>query len=286
MRSIGYRFVDFLNHSDRSCLQPLRRTPRVTVTFDWTNSVGIFNRPIFSALGFMQVYVEPDPMAMETFELLNPTETHTRLEIYIHKMEPENDNDDPSLMNWERFYPQKTIRFIEDRSKFDLVVDELGMERLGLLCYMVPWLDSGDPKDPIRDKDEWAEFAAAVTESYNGAGDSFRPNNLRYLEIWNEPNMEMFYTGTMESYFELFERTADRIHRDYPGVMVGGPALTHAYHCAPEEWMKAFMERCAVKADYISYHHYGPQGEPVSVITDTSSDGWGVRRFRARNKAK
>ncbi len=240
----------------------------VSVTVDWTKSVGKINRPIFSTQGFMQVYVEPNPMVMETFELLNPTETHTRLEIYIHKMEPENDNDDPGLMNWERFYPQKMVRFIEDRSKFDRVVDELGMERLGLLCYMVPWLDSGDPQDPIRDKDEWAEFAAAVTESYDGAGDSFRPNNLRYLEIWNEPNMEMFYTGTMESYFELFEKTADRIHRDYPGVMVGGPALTHAYHCAPEEWMKAFMERCAVKADYISYHHYGPQGEPVSVITD------------------
>ena len=239
----------------------------VTVTIDWTKTDGEINRGIFSTQGFMQVYVEKNPMVMETFELINPSGTHTRLETYISRMEPENDDGDPDHFNWEKFYPQKMIRFIDDRQTFEKVVNDLGMEPLSLLCYQVDWNESGNPERPIKDINEWVEFAAAVVESYNGRGENYRPN-LRFVEIWNEPNMEMFYTGTMESYFELFNAAADRIHRDYPDVMVGGPALTHAYHCEPEKWMVEFLKDSAPKADFISFHHYGPQGEPVDVVTN------------------
>jgi len=237
-----------------------------TAVIDWNRTDGHINRAIFSTQGFMQVYVCEDPMVMETFKLLNPTDTQTRLETYIHHMEPENDNNDPYSFNWDKFHPNRMIRFIEDREPFEKVVDELGMHRLFLACYLVDWLKSDNPDVPIKDVNEWAEYTASVIETYNGSGENYRPR-LRYVEIWNEPNMEQFYTGTMESYFHLFNTTADRIHRQYPGVMVGGPALTHAWHCQPEEWMQAFMKACAPKADFISYHHYGPQGEGVDVLT-------------------
>jgi putative glycosyl hydrolase len=45
-------------------------------------------------------------------------------------------------------------------------------------------------------------------------------------------------------------------------------APPHAWHCKPEEWMQAFIKECAYKADFISYHHYGPQGEKVEVLTN------------------
>ena len=93
------------------------------VVIDWTKSEGKINRRIFSTQGFMQVYVEPDPMVMETFKLINPEGTTTRLETYIHKMEPENDNDDPNRFNWERLYPQKMIRFIDERDPFEKFLD-------------------------------------------------------------------------------------------------------------------------------------------------------------------
>ncbi len=244
---------------------------------DWTRSEGAVNRPLFSTQGFMQVTVEPDPGVMKTFLLTNPMGTHTRLETYIHQMEPENDDGDPNTFDWNRLHPDKMIRFIDDRAGFEKTLTALGMEPLSLLCYNAQWLKSEDESLPISNPDEWAEFAAAVVESYNGRGDEYRPA-LRYVEIWNEPNMRSFYTGTRESYFDLFRRTASRIHRDYPGVMVGGPALTHAPECAPKEWMDAFLKECAQEADYISWHHYGPQGEPVSVIMDDLVDR--VRRFR------
>jgi hypothetical protein len=232
----------------------------------WNRTDGLINRAIFSTQGFMQVYASENPMVMDTFKLLNPKETHTRLETYIHQMEPQNDDDDPSHFNWNGFYPKKMIRFIDDADAFHKTLAELGMEPLSLLCYLAPWLKSENQDYPINNIDEWAEFAAAVVQSYNGYGDEYQPN-LRYAEIWNEPNMKEFYPGNMDSYFKLFQKTAERIHRDYPGVMVGGPALTHAWHCQPDEWMEEFLKTCGSSADFISYHHYGPQGESVDVLT-------------------
>lgn len=274
MKYIGFILVFFL--LALNCSFPEDGANNVLI--DWRRSSGQINRAIFSTQGFMQVYVCENPMVLDTFALLNPTQTHTRLETYIHQMEPENDNDDPNVFNWEKFYPQKMIRFIEDRDAFEKTVAALGMEPLSLLCYNVSWLKSDDPKNPIKDINEWAEFAAAVVQTYNGFGAEYHPY-LRFVEIWNEPNMDQFYTGTMESYFALFNATADRIHRDYPGVLVGGPALTHAPQCKPDEWMEAFLVHCGAKADVISYHHYGPPGEPVEVLTNDIKK-W-VGKFRA-----
>jgi len=242
--------------------------PDTVCVIDWTKTDGRINRGLFSTQGFMQVYVEPDPMVMETFTLINPQETHTRLETYIQRLEPENDDDDPNHFNWDKLYPERMIRFIEDGEAFDQVVEQLGMERLSLLLNIAPWLKSDNPDRPIADVDEWVEFAAAVVQWYNGSGSAYRPK-LRYVQVWNEPNLKQFYTGTMKSYFELFNATAKRIHRDYPGVMVGGPTpATTDPAWRSDEWMEAFLKECGAEADFITYHHYGPQGQPVEVITD------------------
>jgi len=106
--------------------QPVTSQPQPTkIEIDWTRDEAPFNRALFSTQGFMQVFVEENPMVMESFELTNPKGTQTRLETYIHQMEPQNDNDDPSVFNWDKFYPDRMIRFIEDREPFEQKLDEL-----------------------------------------------------------------------------------------------------------------------------------------------------------------
>lgn len=234
---------------------------------DWTNTTKQVNRPIFSLQGFMQVYSQPDPMVMDTFKLLNPKGTQTRLETYIHQMEPENDNDDPNVFNWDKLYDDKMIRFIDDRAAFEEVYwDELGMIPLSLLCYNVDWNVSDNPDDPIKSKEEWTEFAAAVVQSYNGIGEEYQPR-MTLAQVWNEPNMDMFYTGTPESYYELFNMVAERIHRDYPGVLVGGPTITPAGSDF-DAFMDGFFEHCGENVDYVIFHHYGPKGEGHQILLD------------------
>lgn len=249
-----------------------------TAHVDWNRSEGQINRALFSTQGFMQVYVEPNPYVMDTFTLLNPQGTQTRLETYIHQMEPQNDNDDPDTIDWDRMNPDGMIRFIDDREKFLETVDELGMEPLSLLCYNVKWLESGDPDDPLASKEEWAEFAAAVVETYNGKGEDYTPR-MTLAQVWNEPNMPHFYGGTMESYFELFNLTADRLHANYPGVQVIGPNISHAWHTEPKQWMERFIEECGSRADIVCFHHYGPQGEGSDLIMNDVRER--AEKFRA-----
>lgn len=258
-------------HLSVNAQEPKAIKSDVTLTIDWSKHTGTINRGIFSTQGFMQVYTQQNPMVLETFKFTNPSGTHTRLETYIHQMEPENDNADPNVFDWEKFKPQSMIRFIEDRAAFEKVTDALGMEWLSLLCYNVDWLKSGNKDATISSNEEWGEYAAAVVESYNGnarSGKDYAPR-LKYVEIWNEPNHPDFSIGTQQSYFDLFNITAQRLHRDYPGVMVGGPALaTTDPNWNSDDWMINFLKACGANSDYISYHHYGGEGEPVEKIMD------------------
>ena len=71
------------------------------------------------------------------------------METWIHLMEPENDNDDPNVYNWDKLYPEDMVRFVEDRDDYEAFLDELGTERLSLLCYNVDWNKSEDENDKV-----------------------------------------------------------------------------------------------------------------------------------------
>ncbi|WP_428388896.1 GH39 family glycosyl hydrolase [Mucisphaera sp.] len=222
---------------------------------DFTNPTAKVNRAIFGIEGHPKVFMvaQQNPHVMEAFLRLNPSGTVARMETWIGFLEPENDNDDPYTYNWDRLYPDKMIRFIEDRPAFENWLREIDVELMPLLCYSTEWLQSGNEDDQISDKHEWAEFAAAAMHSWNADGDDLR---ARYAEVWNEPNMPMFGMGKREAYFELFNIAAERLRAEDPTLMVGGPALTPAHWAEPMEWYADFIENCGHNADFVIHHIY------------------------------
>lgn len=74
-----------------------------------------------------------------------------------------------------------------------------------------------------------------------------------FFEVWNEPNLQAFWTGTQDDYFHLYERTARAIKNVHADLKVGGPAT------AANEWIAEFIDFCntwKVPNDFISTHHY------------------------------
>lgn len=79
-----------------------------------------------------------------------------------------------------------------------------------------------------------------------------------YFEVWNEP--DIFFDGTMEDYFELYDYTAAAIKRVNKNLRVGGPATSKCL------WIKEFIEHIEkgsevtdfkpVPCDFISTHAY------------------------------
>ena len=76
------------------------------------------------------------------------------------------------------------------------------------------------PKDPAK----WARICEHVIAHYNeGWADGYRWN-LEYWEIWNEPepNWSMWYKGTKEQFFELYETAAKHLKKRFPNIKIGG----------------------------------------------------------------
>ena len=74
-----------------------------------------------------------------------------------------------------------------------------------------------------------------------------------FFEVWNEPNLKAFWTGTQKDYFKLYQTTAKALKRVDPLLKVGGPAT------AKNAWVPEFLEFCEnrkVPVDFVSTHHY------------------------------
>ena len=74
-----------------------------------------------------------------------------------------------------------------------------------------------------------------------------------FFEVWNEPNLKAFWTGTQKDYFQLYRVSADAIKTVDPSLKVGGPAT------ARDGWIEEFLEFCDgghVPIDFVTTHHY------------------------------
>ena len=83
-----------------------------------------------------------------------------------------------------------------------------------------------------------------------------------FFEVWNEPNLHAFWTGTQEEYFKLYRYTVEALKDVDDHLRVGGPAT------AKNQWIEefvAFCEKNHLPADFVSTHHY-----PTDVVDGTS----------------
>jgi hypothetical protein len=108
----------------------------------------------------------------------------------------------------------------------------------------------------------WAEVARHVVMHYN-AGWAPNPKepagfywNIRYWEVWNEPDLDAFWTGADQEYYQLYAATARAIEAYDPALKVGGPALADDDH---ENFVRGFLAYCQANQaplDFFSWHSY------------------------------
>ncbi|HEX4059737.1 MAG TPA: hypothetical protein VHY58_01850 [Streptosporangiaceae bacterium] len=113
---------------------------------------------------------------------------------------------------------------------------------------------------PPRDWDRWAALIHDLTchliERYG------RDEVVRHwsFEVWNEPNLDVFWTGTQQEYFRLYDTTAAAVRAADPGLRIGGPASAAA------GWIEDFLahlDESGAPLDFLSTHTYG--NEPLDL---------------------
>src|SRR5919197_286759 len=153
---------------------------------------------------------------------------------------------------------------------FDFLLS-IGMRPFVELSFMPTALASGHKAvfhyrgnvTPHRDYKQWAALIRKLVSHWV---ERYGISEVRewFFEVWNEPNLKEFWTGTRADYFKLYQQTARAIKEVDAELRVGGPAT------ARNEWIEEFLdfcERMRLPADFISTHHY-----PTDAFGEESQD--------------
>lgn len=132
------------------------------------------------------------------------------------------------------------------------------------LHYPKPTM-GGSVNNPPRDYGMWRDlvraYVAHLVERYG-------PDEVRtwYFEVWNEPDI-IYWHGTPQEYFKLYDYAVDGVREALPGAIVGGPATTGPASPKAAAFLRAFLDHCIndrsaangkpVPLDFISYHPKG-----------------------------
>jgi len=117
------------------------------------------------------------------------------------------------------------------------------------------------PADPQR----WADACVGIIRHYNDGWAGGFKHDIRYWEIWNEPeNQPACWTGTDDDYLRLYEVASTTIKRAYPALKVGGPSLGYSGRLVkglfePSPLLLRFLKLCREKSlplDFFSWHLY------------------------------
>ncbi len=112
--------------------------------------------------------------------------------------------------------------------------------------------------DPPRDFGKFARICERVVRHYNeGWANGYR-YNIRYWEVWNEPDGR-FWNGTPEQFWKLYEATARVLKRHDPNLKVGACGVTGRGSTRPGPYREGLIRYCAdrrVPLDFYSWHYY------------------------------
>lgn len=140
----------------------------------------------------------------------------------------------------------------------------VGMKPFVELAFMPNKLKSNDKTifwwkgniSPPKDYEKWQKLIQTLVEHWT---QRYGEDEVKqwYFEVWNEPNLDFFFSGTQAEYFKLYEYSAKAIKSVSSNYRVGGPAT------AGRAWISEtinFASKNKVPLDFITTHDYGVNG--------------------------
>lgn len=106
---------------------------------------------------------------------------------------------------------------------------------------------------PPRDWDRWETLVRELTAHLV---DRYGLDEVRRwaFEVWNEANLEVFWSGTRDEYLRLYDISVRAVKSVDASLIVGGPAS------AAGKWVDELLAHCAASGspiDFVSTHTYG-----------------------------
>ena len=106
---------------------------------------------------------------------------------------------------------------------------------------------------PPKDWSEWHDLVAALGQHLVERYGIDQVATWGF-EVWNEPNLEVFWTGTQDEYLRLYAEAARALKGVDERLRVGGPST------AASEWIETLARYCekeSLPLDFATTHTYG-----------------------------
>jgi xylan 1,4-beta-xylosidase len=119
---------------------------------------------------------------------------------------------------------------------------------------------------PPKKTAQWAELIRRLARH---AVERYGKREVRTwnFEVWNEPNLKAFWSGTQNQYFDLYAATARALKGVDSALRVGGPATSE------NAWLDEFVDytnRAKIPVDFITTHYYPT--DPTQHVSDETEE--------------
>jgi hypothetical protein len=112
----------------------------------------------------------------------------------------------------------------------------------------------GNAAEPA-DLAEWRDYVRTVGTRYRG--------RIHYYEIWNEPNLPAFYTGTVDTMVQLAQVARSTLLAIDPTIRIVSPSTTEN----DTKWIDSFFRKGgAALVDVVGYHFYTWPTGPENML--------------------
>lgn len=121
---------------------------------------------------------------------------------------------------------------------------------------------AGEMKTPSdSERSNWAKAAVQVLKHYARGQWSGFNGDIQYVEIGNEPDSSMFWSGTATQFYQLYAETAKAIRAEFPTIKIGGPGVTQDGYSnsTGQQWVAGFLDYVKsndAPLDFFSWHIY------------------------------
>ncbi len=165
---------------------------------------------------------------------------------------------------WSQLQPKPDVWSFQKFDRLKTLLERHRLEWLPVLCFNTPWATAADwkPVSPSRDRSD------SRRPDYNAFGTYARTflfryrNDIRFIEVWNEPDLLHFANFSAAEYAGLLERVFKAARESAPEVrvMTGGFASMTVPEKASAEanFVRKCIELGKGRYDLFNIHIHGP----------------------------
>ena len=116
--------------------------------------------------------------------------------------------------------------------------------------------DDNNLRIPPENFTKWAEICKHIVMHYNDGWNNGFNYNIKYFEIWNEPDIDGFWTGTAEDYYQMYQITAEMLKSYDSSLKIGGPCTSSLDDSDYTTGFLTYVTDNNVPIDFFSWHQY------------------------------